>query len=178
MSTSRISLSSLVSGALVLAAVVGCLVPVSASPAPADRPWGQEVLRVTAKGVQIYRCEAGPDGSLLWKFVGPKADLFGAKGEKVGTHYKGETGPTWEIKDHTIVGTKVRQRPSPNTGAIPELQLAGNPADGDGAFKDVTFIERLNTVGGAAPAVDAKSKPDDEAQVPYFAEYVFYAAGH
>lgn len=177
MSTSRMSLGSLVSSALVLVTVVGCLVPVSASPASADRPWGQEVLRVTAKGVQIYRCEATPDGSPTWKFVGPKADLFGPKGFRVGTHYKGDAGPMWEIEGHTIVGTKLRQRPSPNAGAIPELQLAGKSAAGDGAFKDVTFIERLNTVGGAGPAVDANSKPGDEAQVPYSAEYVFYAVG-
>jgi len=177
MLTSRVSLASLVAGAVVLAAVLGHLVPVSASPAGAERPWGKEVLRLAAKGVQIYRCDVDADRSLIWKFVGPKADLLDAGGATVGTHYKGENGPTWEIKGHTVVGTVLRQRPSATAGAVPELQLAGKPADGEGAFKGVTFIERLNTAGGMPPAVDGKSKPGDKIEVPYTAEYVFYGPG-
>lgn len=175
MFTSRGRFGLLVVGAVVLA--VGCLATVSASPGAAERPWGKEVLRLTAKGVQTYQCEAGSDGKLIWKFTGPKADLFDTKGGQVGTHYAREASPMWEIKGHTVAGTKVRQRASTTTGAIPELQLAAKPGAGEGAFKDVTFIERLNTVGGALPAIDATSKDGDKAEVPYSAEYVFYAMG-
>jgi hypothetical protein len=39
----------------------------------------------------------------------------------------------------------------------------------------VTFIQRVNTIGGTAPA-EAGLFVGDEARVPYTAEYYFYRA--
>ena len=46
---------------------------------------------------------------------------------------------------------------------------------GHGRFERVTYIQRVNTIGGTAPA-DAGLIVGDEARVPYTAEYYFYRA--
>ena len=101
-----------------------------------------------AEGVQVYRW----NGS-AWVFVEPVASLFADKGFRgqVGTHY---AGPTWESNS----GSKVVARRVLNTGctpdanAIPWLKLEKVLTDGAGIFDGVTFIQRVNTTGGIAPA--------------------------
>lgn len=46
-------------------------------------------------------------------------------------------------------------------------------SDGPGIFDGVTFIQRLNTVGGVAPA-EPGDFVGELARVPYAADYVFY----
>jgi len=141
-----------------------------------EAPWGREALHVRAKGVQSYRVERSADGSLKLKFVGPRADLFDDAGRKIGTHFMGEKGPVWEIDGRRVTGKKLRERPSALPEAIPALQLAALDAGTDGPFAGVTFIERLDTIGGAAPVLDASMHEGDVIDVPYEARYVFYAA--
>lgn len=161
-----------------LAAAAVSLASCAAAPIPHAPPcWetGPEILRVSASGVQTYRFDAGPDGRPQWKFVGPAAELLDTGGRKIGTHYKGATGPVWEIGPDKVIGKKLCERPSPHEGAIPELQLIAQPAGESGVFKGVLLIERLDTTGGAAPPVDAAHQVGDEVKVPYSAEYVFIA---
>lgn len=58
---------------------------------------------------------------------------------------------------------------------IPLQLVQANPATGNGAMTDVTYIQRLNTVGGVAPSAPC-GKPNAGArqQVKYQADYVFY----
>jgi hypothetical protein len=44
---------------------------------------------------------------------------------------------------------------------------------GLGIFQRTTYIQRVNTTGGLAPA-DAPTQVGQEARVPYTAEYFFY----
>lgn len=44
---------------------------------------------VPAQGVQIYECRAGKDGSYQWAFIAPEAELFDARGRRIGRHYGG-----------------------------------------------------------------------------------------
>jgi hypothetical protein len=46
---------------------------------------------------------------------------------------------------------------------------------GHGAFARVTYIQRVNTIGGTAPS-EAGAFVGDEAGVPYTAEYYSYGA--
>ena len=120
-----------------------------------------------AEGVQIYRW----DGT-SWVFVGPEALLFADDGANgvVGIHYG---GPTWESNSGgKVVGTVI-ERCTPDPDAIPWLKLSAKPDDGPGIFHRVTFIQRVNTVGGKAPA-DAGDFVGEEARVPYAADYYFY----
>ncbi len=59
--------------------------------------------------------------------------------------------------------------------AIPWLLLEGVNPSGKGVFSDVTYIQRLNTVGGLAPSTPG-TEAGQEVLVPYMADYLFYHA--
>jgi hypothetical protein len=134
-------------------------------------PAGNKVaFHVYAEGVQIYRWDG-----ITWVFVAPEAVLYADAGEHgaVGTHY---AGPTWEsVSGSKVVGAVV-QRCTPDLDAIPWLLLRAVSSEGPGIFHRVTYIQRVNTVGGLAPPADPDLEPGEEAEVPYTAEYFFYRA--
>src|SRR4029077_19059516 len=106
---------------------------------------------VPAKGVQIYECRARKDqvGEYEWAFVAPEADLFDARGNRIGRHY---AGPHWESTDGSkILGAVKERADAPAADAIPWLLLATKSVGPAGAFSKVTSIQRVNTAGGAAP---------------------------
>lgn len=139
----------------------------------ADPVADDEVLRVTAVGFQVYRCDDRPDGMRVWTLKGPIADLFDADGRKIGTHRRGASGPEWVIGPDTVVGEKVSERPSETENSIPQLELRARSSTGGGPLTDVHWIERTQTVGGVAPGV-AGDRPGTEVRVPYTAVYVFH----
>lgn len=128
-------------------------------------------FHVYAEGVQIYRWDG-----MSWIFVAPEALLFanaGGEGE-VGFHY---AGPTWEsVSGSKVVGT-VLERCTVDIEAIPWLLLQAVSSDGPGVLHRVTFIQRVNTVGGIAPT-NPGSVPGEVQEVPYTTEYFFYRAHH
>ncbi|MGQ0446310.1 MAG: DUF3455 domain-containing protein [Beijerinckiaceae bacterium] len=128
-------------------------------------PTGNEVVFHTyAIGVQIYQWNGG-----AWTFVAPNANLYADPGYNglVGTHY---AGPTWESNSGSkVVGIRVAAC-TPDTNAIPLLLLSAASTQGPGVFNGVTFVQRVNTVGGKAPAAPG-ANPGDFANVPYTAEY-------
>ena len=135
-------------------------------------PEGNEVaFHVYAEGVQIYRWNGSS-----WVFNRPEAVLYANDGEDgvVGIHY---AGPTWESVSGSIVVGQVLQRCTPDTDAIPWLLLKAVHTEGPGIFHRVTFIQRLYTEGGLAPAYAGQSV-GEEARVPYAAQYFFYRAEH
>ncbi len=118
-------------------------------------------------GVQIYRWSGSS-----WVFVAPEAVLFAdADGtRRIGTH---SAGPTWASDSGgTVVGTTIR-RCTPDSTAVPWLSLGAKSGESAGVFHGVTFIQRMQTVGGVAP-VTPGSETGAEARVPYRAEYFFY----
>lgn len=127
-------------------------------------------------GVQIYACQTATDGSQAWVFQAPDADLIGRGGRIAGSHYK---GPTWEALDgSTVVGTKLAAVTVDAT-AIPWLLLQGTSHTGDGRMSDVTYIQRLNTVGGLAPKSGCDAAHVGAVKnVDYTATYAFYSARH
>lgn len=126
-----------------------------------------------AVGVQVYRWNGA-----AWVFVEPVASLHANKGfhGQVGTHY---AGPTWESNSGSrVVGRRVVNTGcTPDANSIPWLLLEAVDTDGPGIFSRVTFIQRVNTTGGIAPAAPGTSV-GQEARVPYTAEYFFYRAAH
>ena len=133
------------------------------------------LLRATGKGKQIYACQAKADNSSQfdWVLARPQADLLNAEGEKIGKHYE---GPTWEATDGSKVTGQVEQRASaPQPDAVPWLLLKAKASQGAGALGRVTYIQRVNTVGGAAPKVGCDPvHAGAEASVEYRADYYFY----
>jgi putative endopeptidase len=135
------------------------------------------LLKALGKGKQIYVCSARPgdESQFTWVLDRPQADLIGEKGDVIGKHYK---GPVWEAADGSKVGGQVQQRANaPNANAVPWLLLKATSHEGGGIFAGVTYIQRVDTEGGLAPATGCdKSHAGAEAPVDYHATYFFYGA--
>lgn len=124
-------------------------------------------------GVQIYDCKTNADGNAVWVFRAPEADLFSGK-RLAGIHY---AGPTWEALDgSTVVGTRV-SGVTLDASAIAWLLLSGVSPDQHGRMAGVTYIQRLETVGGLAPSTGCDATLlGAVAEVDYTALYAFYKA--
>lgn len=133
------------------------------------------LLRVAARGVQIYECRATAAGDRAdWTFVAPEAVLLDASHQPVGSH---GAGPAWQASDGSrVVGTLKRRVDAPSAGAIPWLLLATHASGPRGQFSAVTSIQRVNTSGGTAPASGCDPRNiGATARVPYTADYYLYA---
>ena len=145
-------------------------------PAALRVPPGNEVLvRGLAVGVQIYDCRATVDG-FAWVFRAPQAALFRGNVKLIITHF---AGPSWQALDGSrVVGAQVASSPAPNPQSIPWLLLQAASHEGTGTLSGVTFIQRILTGGGVAPAAETCTAKEvgEEARVDYIAEYLFYVA--
>jgi hypothetical protein len=73
-----------------------------------------------------------------------------------------------------VKGAKLASADAPNAAAVPWLLLSATSV-GAGTFAETTLIQRLETVGGKAPATGCD--PDHvgaKVLVPYRANYFFY----
>ncbi|RQP24759.1 DUF3455 domain-containing protein [Piscinibacter terrae] len=131
---------------------------------------------LAARGVQIYECRTKKDnpGAAEWAFVAPEAQLYDANGKLVGKHY---AGPHWESTDGSkIVGSVTARANAPQAGAIPWLLLSTKSDGPSGVFAKVTSIQRVSTMGGAAPAEGCSGTSlGKTARVVYSADYVLFA---
>ena len=167
-----------------------------------------------ALGTQNYSClPAGVDAAgnprFAWTLFTPQATLFARNLKEISTHYfspnrheaspspftEGPIRATWQhSKDSSLVWGKVVPGDSSTDaayvapGAIAWLRItvAGTedgPTGGD-TLSATTYIHRVNTSGGIAPATGCASSTDvgRQAFVPYTADYYFYrtekAHGH
>ncbi len=125
-------------------------------------------MHTFAAGFQVYRWNATTNA---WQFVEPIALLFPFGGFPIGVHF---VGPTWTVPGAgSVVGSVVANVPVDPT-AIPWLKLAAVSTSGTGPLAQTTFIQRVNTVGGRAPA--RTGTPGETVYVPYTAHYYFYRA--
>jgi hypothetical protein len=141
-------------------------------------PSGHKVaMETVGVGEITYECRAKADsaGAYEWVFAGPQADLNSRSGAKVGTYY----GPpaTWAANDGSkITGTQLAVAPG-GAGNIPLQLVKANPASGAGAMMGVTYIQRVSTRGGVAPAEPcASAVAGKKSVVKYQADYIFWTA--
>ena len=145
-------------------------------PEPLRVPAGHQVaMTAVGTGELTYECRAKPaDASAYeWAFVGPMATLTDAKTRnEVGRYY---AGPTWEAADGSkVTGKQVAVAPA-GAGSIPLQLVKAEPAAGAGAMSGISYIQRVNTKGGVAPADPcAQASAGTRKTVPYQADYVFY----
>ncbi|MEV7071312.1 DUF3455 domain-containing protein [Streptomyces sp. NPDC091972] len=138
--------------------------PVKA-PAAVKVPDGNKLTGVyPARGVQTYTCTDG-----AWKLLEPAATLSDRRGRTVALHSR---GPVWvsTVDGSAVNATAVAT--SPKEGTIPELLLQATATRGTGVFGGVSYIQRLNTTGGVAPATTCTGT--DQVSVAYTATYAFY----
>src|SRR5690242_10239472 len=158
---SRIDVAVLASLGAMVAGGLAWAVAADAGPAPAcggevpaklAAPPGQELaFELLADGVQIYACTApaGGSGAPGWTLQAPEATLTDANGRRAGTH---RAGPTWEAADGSaVVGAKVESATADPT-AVPWLLLRAASHEGSGRMAGVTWVQRVRTSGGLAPA--------------------------
>ena len=181
MKTARILAGSL------FVSAAACQTPAASGPAtpavPAElaAPAGVEpVLRLYAWGTQNYKCTAGSDGAAQWKLVAPDAELHTSaerSSSLAGTH---GAGPSWTLSDGSGVvgdGAQAKRAPSPEAGSIPWLLVPCKDNGRSGSLQGVTFVQRLDTHGGAAPATGCDpASVGAETKVAYSATYVFLRA--
>ena len=169
--------------ASLVALVAGCATsevgPAPIVPDELKAPAAQTLsLETRAAGVQIYDCKPSKDdpARFEWVFKAPEAVLYDANGNQIGRHY---AGPTWESNDGSkAVGETKAHRDSPDVNAIPWLLLSVRSASGAGALGRTLSVQRLDTVGGKAPADGCSpTQAGNVARVPYSARYYFYVAG-
>ena len=170
-----------VATAIVAAAAISPLTSVAqAGPVPPSVPDKIQVedgnklyLVAHAIGVQIYSCNATADG-FAWGLVAPRANLYGDNGKLIATHFG---GPTWQARDgSTVVGSVVAR--GKVAGTIDWLLLSADSSAGPEGdrFADTTFIQRIATTGGLAPAAAdcTLATVGTREEIPYTADYTFW----
>lgn len=150
----------------------------SSLPATVQVPAGQRIAMETVGAGDItYECRAKKDmpSAFEWVFVGPDAKLMDRSGKVVGRYY----GPpaTWESNDGSkVTATQLAVAPA-SAGNIPLQLVKANPATGMGAMQGVTYIQRVATQGGVAPAVACTATNAGQKQVvKYQADYIIWKA--
>ena len=135
----------------------------------------QKFLEAHAVGVQIYSCNG-----TAWTLVAPRANLYDRRGKLLGTHF---AGPTWQAKDGSKVVAARAGGVNVDPTAIDWLLLSKvsaepGPRKRDDLLAPTTFIQRINTVGGLAPAAGqcSASTAGARVEIPYTADYVFFKA--
>jgi hypothetical protein len=142
-----------------------------------------------ATGTQNQVCLPRANGvGLGWTFYGPIATLYNDQDEQILTHYlspnpdqAGAARATWQhSRDSSTIWAATHVDPVVvDPTAIPWLLLkvVGSEPGLDGGRKmmKTTFIQRINTVGGVAPATDC-APLGAKLFVPYETDYVFYRA--
>ncbi|MFB6844731.1 DUF3455 domain-containing protein [Streptomyces sp. NPDC056373] len=130
----------------------------------------KRIAELAASGVQTYTCTNG-----AWTLLEPAATLSDARDWRhrpVALHSR---GPVWVS---TVDGSAVNAAAVPGAtnarpDAVPELLLKATANRGSGVFGSVSYIQRLSTRGGVAPAGSCEA--GTQVGVPYTATYVFYA---
>jgi len=166
-------------------------------------PGNEAFLLGHGVGTQNYICKPSGTGVKFVLFT-PQATLFKDNDDRqVITHFfspnpsepntdatvvaNGTIRVTWQARDSSIVWAKLHQPDGslivdPNAVAwllLDAVATQDGPTGGH-TLSDTTFIQRVNTTGGLAPAVGCTSSADlgNQAFVPYTADYYFYRKQH
>jgi len=134
-------------------------------------PSGSEpVLRLSARGVQVFRCEPR-DGAMTWVFRQPDAELLNERGQVVGRHGANQS---FEYTDGSrLTATITAYDDAPGAGDLRWLLLTTR-SYGKGAFDGVTYVQRVNTRGGMPPERCDKAQANQVLRVDFTADFVFW----
>jgi len=161
-------------GTVALSAVAYGLAAPAVPPAIAVPPGNVAFLVGHAQGTQIYRCQASGQ-TFAWTLVAPAAVLKDDAGHVIIWHY---AGPSWRAADgSTVVGVRLASAASPASNAIAWLLLKATPTVAGPTLGATTYIQRINTTGGVAPAHGCdEAHAGATTAVPYTADYYFFKA--
>ena len=184
-----IALGTLATLALASSAHAQTLTPPTVPPEIEVTAPNQVFLIGHAIGTQNYECQpVASVGRVGWVLFTPQATLFGELDEQLTTHFFSPNPP--RAASCVPPGRTRRTRARCGHRRPARLWLILTPLRGCGCRRAgtqvgptggttlavTTFIQRVNTVGGLAPATGC-DRPTDvgkKAFVPYTADYVFY----
>jgi hypothetical protein len=153
-------------------------------------PTGNKAFREGAGiGTQDYICLLSSSG-FAWTFFGPQGTLFNMRDEQIITHFlspnpseNGTPRVTWQDSEDTskiwgLTIASVTVQPDAIPWLLVQVVGAEDGPTGDDKLSEVTFVQRLNTVGGVAPSSGCAASGDvgKIALVPYSSNYFFYNA--
>jgi hypothetical protein len=130
----------------------------------------EPVLRLAARGVQVFRCEKR-DGQGLWAFRQPDAQLVDASGKVVGRH--GANFTFEHIDGSRLVATIAAYDDAPKSTDLKWL-LFTTKSFGKGAFDGITHVQRVNTAGGMPPSSCDVAHAGRVLRVDFTSDFVFY----
>lgn len=182
-------LSRLIVGFVGVVALCGLIAATAAArPAPQTEPGealdprtyapeSQLFLIVHAIGVQKYTCQSNG----TWLFTDPEADLIKTTGAArvIGDHFLNFASgrPVWRLNDGSSVEAARFAAADGGAGNIPWLLLrtiVTSAGEGGDRLVGTTWVQRLNTSGGVAPA--GTCTPNERIRVDYSADYFFWRA--
>jgi hypothetical protein len=182
-SSAALLLTATAIGALALApeghaGAADSTIPAPSVPGTISVPEGHHVSsRYDAAGFQVYKCSAAG----TWTLHAPRAALWNRDTLDLGKHFGGvdaglPAGPYWESRGDgsRVHGGSAISAPAPQPGSIPWLRLTALDTAGSGVFSEVTYIHRVDTSGGVAPAGTCDPDRSKLRPVPYAATYFFY----
>ncbi|MFI1988610.1 DUF3455 domain-containing protein [Actinoplanes sp. NPDC020271] len=145
--------------------------PGGAPPVPAAlQPPPGNVLHAVlkARGVQLYECKRS-----MWQPLEPAASLTGTTvdpARKVtAVHFR---GPAWVSDQDGSMVQGIDPVTVPSTAGAPQILYKATGNRGGGLFGAVTYIQRLDTTGGAAPSTSCGG--NDPVAVPFRAVFRFF----
>ena len=156
------------------------LKPPSGVPDLLQPPAGAKVsVLFHGRGDQVYVCNSMTSGgttTYAWVLNAPDAKLYDDAGKQGGTHY---AGPTRMANAQSfVVAMRVQQVSALQSDAIAWLLLKAISNTGSGLLSSITFVQRVYTQGGVAPATGCNAGTvGTSARVGYSAEYYFYVGG-
>ena len=120
--------------------------------------------------MQIYACNG-----TAWTFVAPRATLLTNRLHVI-SHF---AGPTWQDPDGSSVVGQLVKPVTVDAKSIPWLLLSAKsttPGKFGNYLTKTSFIQRINTRGGLAPAASTctPERAGKQVEVPYTADYVFW----
>lgn len=133
------------------------------------------VLEASAEGKITYECskEKDPLTTYKWVMVGPNAVLKNSEGQEIGDY----SGPParWASKDGSFVtGSQVAVSRNGEKN-IPYQLVKADVSGGFGVMTAVSYVQRVNTQGGVAPARKCTAdNAGDKVDVDYTADYRFW----
>lgn len=173
--------SAVIGATVCTSALLGACAGMMPTPAPdvpaaIAVPAGNKVAFVyKGSGLLNYECRAKADAptEFAWVLASPDAVLKDKSDALVGKYYG---GPTWEHADGSkVTGKQLAVAPAPTPGSIPWQLVQATPTTGSLTMNGVTYIQRVNTNAGVAPADPCTaSTASAKKQVRYSADYYFY----
>ena len=129
---------------------------------------------LNGNGVYIYQCRQNMfnANAYEWAFVAPDATLY--EGSRSAARHA-SVGLYEALSDRSSISGWVRSSQAAGGSNLPWVTMRAQPLNESGMFAGISSIQRVNTVGGAAPTTGCG--PDnigDESRVAFHADYYFY----